>query len=167
MLDKRIYLIGMPGCGKSTLGKRLANELGYEFIDMDLYIEKTSGKSIEDIFNDYGEAWFRAYERKTLEEFARLDNVVIGTGGGVIKDKTNKELMDGKCIYLRVPCNVLQARCDASGIVRPILKTRTIAEIFEERKDLYNFFKDIEIENIDLEAAISILSDVSMESNGD
>lgn len=153
----RLYLIGMMGCGKSTLGKRLARELGYEFIDMDLYIEKTAAKSIEDIFNDYGEAWFRAYEKKTLKEFLDMDNVIIATGGGVIKDKSNKELMDGKCIYLNVPCDILQQRCDESSIVRPLLKTRTIAEIFEERKELYNYFKDIEVENVDLDKAISKL----------
>ena len=155
----RLFLIGMMGCGKSTLGKRLANELGYEFIDMDLYIEKTAAMSIEEIFEKYGEPWFRAYEKKTLKEFSSLDNVVIGTGGGVIKDKTNKELMDGKCIYLRVPCDVLQARCDASSIVRPLLKTRTIAEIFEERKNLYDYFKDIEVENVDLDKAVKGILD--------
>ena len=125
--------------------------------DMDLYIEKTSGKTIEEIFNDYGEAWFRAYEKNTLKDFSKMDNVIIATGGGVIKDKTNKSLMDGKCIYLRVPCDILQERCDNSDIVRPLLKTRTIAEIFEERKELYDYFKDIEVENTDLEKAISYL----------
>ena len=61
----RLYLIGMMGSGKSTLGKKLSDEIGYKFIDMDLYIEMTSGKTIEEIFKDYGEAWFRVYEKKT------------------------------------------------------------------------------------------------------
>ncbi len=153
----RLYLIGMMGSGKSTLGKRLAKELGYEFIDMDLYIENTAQKTIEEIFNDYGETWFRAYEKNTLKDFQKMDNVIIATGGGVIKDKTNKELMDGKCIYLRVPCDILQKRCDESDIVRPLLQTRTIEEIFNERKDLYDFFKDIEVENVDIEVALANL----------
>ena len=153
----RLYLIGMMGSGKSTLGKRLANELGYKFIDMDLYIEQTAQKTIEEIFHDYGETWFRAYEKNTLKEFQNMDNVIIATGGGVIKDKTNKELMDGKCIYLRVPCDILQKRCDESDIVRPLLQTRTIAEIFEERKDLYDYFKDIEVLNVNIDDALSYL----------
>lgn len=153
----RLYLIGMMGSGKSTLGKRLAAELGYKFIDMDLYIEQTAMKTIEEIFHDYGETWFRAYEKNTLKDFLNMDNVIIATGGGVIKDKTNKELMDGKCIYLRVPCDILQARCDASDIVRPLLKTKTIEEIYNERKELYDYFKDIEVENVNLEDALANL----------
>ncbi len=153
----RLYLIGMMGSGKSTLGKRLAEKLGYKFIDMDLYIEETAMKTIEDIFQDYGEAWFRAYEKNTLKDFKKMDNVIIATGGGVIKDKTNKELMDGKCIYLRVPCDILQARCDESSIVRPLLKTKTIAEIYEERKELYDYFKDIEVLNVDIDEALDNL----------
>ena len=153
----RLYLIGMMGSGKSTLGKRLADKLGYKFIDMDLYIEETAMKTIEDIFQDYGEAWFRAYEKNTLKDFQKMDNVIIATGGGVIKDKTNKELMDGKCIYLRVPCDILQARCDESSIVRPLLKTKTIAEIYEERKELYDYFKDIEVLNVDIDEALDNL----------
>ena len=156
-IKMRLYLIGMMGSGKSTLGKRLADKLGYKFIDMDLYIEETAMKTIEDIFQDYGEAWFRAYEKNTLKDFQKMDNVIIATGGGVIKDKTNKELMDGKCIYLRVPCDILQARCDESSIVRPLLKTKTIAEIYEERKELYDYFKDIEVLNVDIDEALDNL----------
>ena len=156
-IKMRLYLIGMMGSGKSTLGKKLANELGYKFIDMDLYIEQTSLKTIEEIFHDYGEAWFRAYEKNTLKDFQKMDNVIIATGGGVIKDKSNKELMDGKCIYLRVPCDILQKRCDESSIVRPLLKTRSIEEIFNERKDLYDYFKDIEVLNVDIEEALANL----------
>ena len=64
---------------------------------------RTPSTTIEEIFHDYGEPWFRAYEKNTLKDFQKMDNVIIATGGGVIKDKTNKSLMDGKCIYLRVP----------------------------------------------------------------
>ena len=59
----RIYLIGMPGCGKSTLGKRLAKKLNYEFIDMDSYIEKNACMFIDEIFDAFGEEYFRALEK--------------------------------------------------------------------------------------------------------
>ena len=77
----RIYLIGMPGCGKSTLGKKLSEKLNYEFIDMDNYIEKNACMFIDEIFDSYGEDYFRQLETNTLHEFLSLDNVVIATGG--------------------------------------------------------------------------------------
>ena len=83
----RIYLIGMMGSGKSTLGKELSKRLGYKFIDMDCYIEEKCCKFIDEIFRDYGEEWFRAFETNTLQEFKKMDDVVIATGGGVIKNK--------------------------------------------------------------------------------
>jgi shikimate kinase len=114
----RIYLIGMPGCGKSTLGKRLAKKLNYEFIDMDSYIEKNACMFIDEIFESYGEDYFRALEKNTLDDFLKLDNVIIATGGGVIKDLSNKEKMDGLCIYLKVPNDVLTYRTNNSKTIR-------------------------------------------------
>ena len=149
----RIYLIGMMGSGKSTLGKELATKLGYTFIDMDHYIEQKCCKFIDEIFRDYGEAWFRAFETNTLKEFMEMDNVIIATGGGVIKNKAHKKLMDGKCIYLSVPVSVLEKRLEGDE-TRPLLKTRTVKEILDERIPLYELFADIKVENIDMDKAI-------------
>ena len=151
----RIYLIGMPGCGKSTLGKKLSNKLEYEFIDMDNYIEKKACMFIDEIFEAYGEEYFRALENNTLKEFRELDNVIISTGGGIIKNKGNKELMDGKCIYLYVKPEELEKRLEKSSTVRPLLKEKTVYELYSERKDLYDYFKDIEIDNSDMDIAIN------------
>ncbi len=156
----RIYLIGMPGCGKSTLGKRLAKKLNYEFIDMDSYIEKNACMFIDEIFESYGEDYFRALEKNTLDDFLKLDNVIIATGGGVIKDLSNKEKIDGLCIYLKVPNDVLTYRTNNSKTIRPLLQTKTIDELFEERKDKYDYFKDIEVENTNIEAALSKIMEV-------
>ncbi|MBQ9124177.1 MAG: shikimate kinase [Acholeplasmatales bacterium] len=155
----RLYLIGMPGCGKSTLGKRLAKEINYEFIDMDIYIEKQAGMFIDEIFEAYGEDFFRALETNVLKEFLQMDNVIIATGGGVIKNKSNKKLMDGKCIFLNVPTDVLQVRLDESTIVRPLLKTKTVDELYNERKDLYDYFSDISVDNIDVAKAIDTIKE--------
>ncbi len=149
----RIYLIGMMGSGKSTLGKELANRLGYKFIDMDHYIEEKCCKFIDEIFRDYGEEWFRAFETNTLKEFLEMDDVVIATGGGVIKNKKHKKLMDGKCIYLSVPVEVLEERL-AFDDTRPLLKTRSVRSILEERIPLYEYFSDLTVENIDMNQAI-------------
>lgn len=151
----RLYLIGMPGCGKSTLGKKLSKKLNYEFIDMDNYIEQKACMFIDEIFDSYGEEYFRALETNTLNEFKELDNVIISTGGGIIKNKNNKELMDGKCIYLYVEPAELEKRLDKSNTVRPLLKEKTVYELYAERKNLYDYFKDIEIDNSDMDIAIN------------
>ena len=98
----KIYLIGMPGCGKSTLGKKLAEKINYKFIDMDNYIEMKAGMFIDEIFEAYGEKFFRELETNTLKEFMDLDNVIISTGGGIIKNKEHKNLMNGLCVFLNV-----------------------------------------------------------------
>ena len=153
MVKMRIYLIGMMGSGKSTLGKELANRLGYKFIDMDHYIEEKCCKFIDEIFRDYGEEWFRAFETNTLKEFLEMDDVIIATGGGVIKNKKHKKLMDGKCIYLSVPVEILEERL-AFDDTRPLLKTRSVRSILEERIPLYEYFSDLTVENIDMNQAI-------------
>jgi shikimate kinase len=149
----RIYLIGMMGSGKSTLGKELSKRLGYKFIDMDHYIEEKCCKFIDEIFRDYGEEWFRAFETNTLKEFLEMDDVIIATGGGVIKNKKHKKLMDGKCIYLSVPVEMLEERL-AFDDTRPLLKTRSVRSILEERIPLYEYFSDLTVENIDMNQAI-------------
>ena len=151
----RLYLIGMPGCGKSSLGKELAKKLDYQFIDMDEYIEQKACMFIDEIFDAYGEEWFRAFERNVLKEFLELDNVIIATGGGVIKNKKNKELMEGKCIYLTVSVDDIKKRLESSGIIRPLLKEKAVEQLFFERKELYEYFADLKIDNTNVEKAIN------------
>lgn len=150
----KIYLIGMPGCGKSTLGLKLAEKLKYEFIDMDNYIEKKACMFIDEIFEAYGEKYFRELETNTLKEFMDLDNVIISTGGGIIKNKAHKELMNGLCVYLDVPLEEIEIRLNKSNVVRPLLQTKTIYQLFEERKDLYDFFADVKVDNRNIDLAI-------------
>ncbi len=150
----RLYLIGMPGCGKSTLGKSLAKKLNYTFIDMDEYIERKACMFIDEIFEAYGEDYFRALEQNVLKEFLVKDNVIIATGGGIIKNKKNKSLLDGKCIYLEADLKDIKERLESSGIIRPLLKTKSVEELYEERKDLYDFFADIKVNNKKIDDAI-------------
>jgi len=151
----RIYLIGMPGSGKSTLGKKLAEKLNYEFIDMDLYIEQKALMFIDEIFDRYGESYFRELEKNTLIELKELDDVIISCGGGIIKNKDNKKLMPGKCIFLNVPLDILDERIKNSSTVRPLMKTKTVYELYNERKDLYDYFKDIEVLNCNIDDAVN------------
>ena len=79
-----IILIGMPGSGKTTLGKIVAKELGLAFYDSDKVIENNQGKTVLEIFSEMGEGYFRDLETETLSSLASLDNAVISTGGGVV-----------------------------------------------------------------------------------
>ena len=96
----RIYLIGYMGCGKSTLGRKLADHSGMQFIDMDNYIEMRNCKTVPQIFEEEGEDAFRIIERKALEELSEFNNVIIATGGGARCFFNNINLMNqtGKII---------------------------------------------------------------------
>jgi shikimate kinase len=156
----RIYLIGMPGSGKSSLGKELAKKINYDFIDMDLYIEKQAGMFIDEIFDSYGEEYFRDLERNVLNDFNNMDNVIIATGGGVIKNKNNKKQMNGICLYLDVPIKELEIRLSKSEIERPLLKKYSVEELYNQRKDLYDYFSDYKINNENLEKRINDIMEV-------
>lgn len=146
----RIFLIGMPGSGKSTLGKELARSLKLEFIDLDQYIEKQACMFIDEIFESYGEDYFRALESRCLEDMNNLDNVIVSTGGGIIKKAKNKDIMQGICIFLDVPVTTLEKRVGVSTTIRPLLKTKSVSELYNERINLYRNFADITVTNINV-----------------
>ncbi len=150
----RIYLIGLPGVGKSTVGKELALKLEYDFIDLDLYIEELMNKKIPDIFNEFGEDFFRELEKKALNNMLEKENVVVSCGGGIIKDKSNKDLMHGVCIYLTAPLELISDRINNSNIDRPLMSKYTIKDLLIKRESLYQYFMDIEVMNIDIENTV-------------
>lgn len=153
--NMRLYIIGLPGVGKSSIGKMLAKELNYKYIDMDNYIEEKACMFIDEIFKYYGEEYFRALESNVLVEFNNMDNVVISTGGGVIKNINNKKLMDGKVIYLTAPIHIIQERCDNSNIIRPLLEVKTVNDLYLERKEMYEKFQDITVVNVNMKEALA------------
>ena len=150
----RIYLIGMPGSGKSTVGKKLANKINYQYIDMDEYIENKLNKKIPLIFSEDGEAYFRLKEKEVLNDFLSLDNVIISTGGGVIKDKSNKDLMNGKIIFIDVDLSILENRLKNDN-TRPLLKVKTVKELYDERIDNYKYFYNLRVENIKVDDCVN------------
>jgi shikimate kinase len=129
----RIYLIGFMGCGKSTLGKKLAKRSGLQFIDMDHYIEERNCKTVPRIFAEDGEAEFRRRERKALEELSQFSNVVIATGGGAPCFFDNIDLMNrtGKTIYIDIDPEILAGRLTKSKIDRPLIKGKSHEELTE------------------------------------
>lgn len=145
-MKMRIYLIGYMGCGKSTLGKKLAKHAGLQFIDMDHYIEKRNCKTVPQIFAEDGEAEFRKKERKALEELSEFSNVVIATGGGAPCFFDNVELMNrtGKTIYLNIDPKILADRLMKSKTERPLIKGKSkeelvafIDETLKKRNEFY------------------------------
>lgn len=146
--EKNIVLIGMPGCGKSTIGKILAHKLNYKYIDSDCYIEEKSGKSIEDLFK-IGENHFREIESEVIREVSNEKMAVISTGGGVIKNSVNVELLreNGLVVFIDRPIENIASDINMSA--RPLLKEGTVRlyELYKERYELYKESCDIKIIN--------------------
>jgi len=133
------------GCGKSTLGKRLAEHLGLRFIDMDDYIEERNCKSVPQIFAEEGENGFREKERKVLRELSEFIDLVIATGGGAPCFFDNMDLMNqsGKTIYLNIPPEILTERLLNSKTERPLIKGKSREELLafiNEKLEIRNKF---------------------------
>jgi shikimate kinase len=129
----RIFLNGFMGCGKSTIGKKLANKLGYGFIDLDDYIEKKSKRTIPEIFRSSGEDFFRGLETYSLKELATLENVVVSTGGGTPCFNNNMDLINssGISIYLKMSSDTLYSRLRQSRAGRPLIENFNDEELRE------------------------------------
>ncbi len=143
-----IVLTGMPGSGKTTVGRLLAGRLGMEFIDTDAMVEQEHGP-IPDIFNAGGEETFRAYEREAAKKAAAAHGAVISTGGGIILDGRNMDALreTGTVVFLDRPLEALLEDTDTSG--RPLLAggRDAIAALYKLRHGLYKQYADIITDN--------------------
>ncbi len=141
---RNIVLVGMPSCGKTTVGKRLATELSKEFIDSDLEIVEKTGKSIPEIFSAEGEKGFREIETQVLAELSLKQNCVIATGGGAVLNPRNVELLreNGELIFIDRPLEKLITTDD-----RPLSSDRkALEQRFMERYGIYKACADIRID---------------------
>ena len=127
-----IFLIGFPGCGKTTLGRALARRLGFCFIDLDQYIEGRFFCSIAAIFEREGEERFRTIERNMLHEVGEMSDVVIACGGGTpcFFDNTDYILSRGFCIHLQASRERLHERLWRKRGKRPHVKSLTEAGLY-------------------------------------
>jgi shikimate kinase len=147
---KNIYLIGLMGSGKTTLGKILSKKLDKNFYDSDHVIEEKLGVDVPMIFEYEGEAGFRERERDSLKELVSKQNIVLATGGGIILSKSNRDLLseNGIVIYLKSNQKDLIKRMK-NDKTRPLLKNGNIEEIIKklckEREPLYEEIADFEI----------------------
>jgi len=140
---KNIVLVGPMGCGKTTVGRRLANTLNQDFFDTDHEIIKKTGVSIDHIFDIEGEEGFRQRESEALESLCDMKNVVIATGGGVVLLPQNRVVLKstGVVVYLLSSVDQLLRRT-AKSKTRPLLENssdrqKTITEIVNARDKYY------------------------------
>ncbi|MCL2213837.1 MAG: shikimate kinase [Treponema sp.] len=152
---KNIALIGMPGCGKSTVGKRLARLMKCPFVDIDKLIKKAAGKSIPRIFAEDGEEAFRRLETEILGKEAVKSGVVIATGGGVVTRVENLDILRQNCliVYLK--------RCLAELATkgRPLSGSVGIEALAKQRLPLYEAWSDynVHVDKSPQEIALQIL----------
>lgn len=142
--DENIVLIGMPGVGKSTIGKRLAEALKRPFVDIDAKIEERYG-SVPDYINTHGIDAFRAIETAVVAEFGKEHGQIIATGGGCVTVPTNKDLLrqNGRLYWLQRPLEQLPTNgrpLSAGGI-------DTLKALYKERQPLYADFADVTVQN--------------------
>lgn len=148
-MDKHIILIGMPGCGKTTIGGKLSKLLGMDFVDTDEYIEEMTGKSIKEIFKEEGEEKFRDYESQALLEVLEKAPAVIATGGGITNRYSNIDAMKEKGVVVFIDRKVEDILSTLDAGSRPLLSEDTdrIYELYRQRYERYRIAGDIRVEN--------------------
>ena len=157
-IPKNIVLIGLMGCGKSTIGRKLQTMLGYPLVDTDQLIEEKAGTSIAEIFARRGEPYFRELESAVLQELSApgTPRRIIATGGGIIGRKANRKLLSqlGYVVWLQAPVEVILQRTGRNRD-RPLLQTENprekIERLLADRSPLYHEIADLELETAGLE----------------
>ena len=146
---KNIVLIGMPACGKSTIGYQLSKKIDYPLFDADKYLEEKENKIISDIFSNEGEEHFRELETKYLVELSEKEGIIISTGGGAVKKKENIDILkrNGIVVFLnREIADIYKENHENRPLLQDI---NNIQKLYDERIDLYRKYADIIIKNND------------------
>lgn len=146
---KNIVLIGMPGCGKSTIGYRISQKINYSFFDADKYLEEKENRIISDIFSKEGEEYFRKLETKYLKDLSKKEQIIISTGGGAVKKKENIDILkqNGIIIFLD---RTIEDISKENHENRPLLQNiENLWKLYDERINLYRKYADIIIKNDD------------------
>jgi shikimate kinase len=137
-----VYLVGMPGSGKSTVGPVLAERLDVPFVELDAEIERSDGRSVREIFDQDGEARFRELEAAALTDATTRDPSVVSCGGGVVLEPANRVTLraTGVVVFLAVPLDVLVTRV-APAEDRPLIRHEgDLERLLAEREPLYREF---------------------------
>ena len=136
-------LIGMPGSGKTMLGKKMAENQGKTFIDIDDVVESVEGMTVAEIFDQKGEAYFRKVESEALEACCKRTGLVIATGGGVVKRRANCNIIRQNGVVIWIKRDLDKLAKDG----RPLSLSTPLEQLYEERKDAYESWSDFYIDN--------------------
>ncbi len=154
--SKNIILIGMPGCGKTTIGRLLAELTKRRFIDIDEAIESKTHKKIENIFSDDGEKFFRTLETEILADVCKQSGLIIAAGGGTVTADENKDLLrqNSTVVFL------MRSLGDLPAEGRPVTKAKGVQLIYQERISLYRAWSDLWVENKEPHIAADKITEV-------
>lgn len=145
-----IFLVGMMGSGKSSVGIKLSEILQKEFVDLDSMVEHDFGSKIADIFHVFGEEKFRDLESEALRKLCGYPNIVVATGGGVLKREHNVSLLLDKRVYfLDANPEKLYQRASKRNFKRPKMKDLSLEgfiELYNERRNLYSSVANVTID---------------------
>lgn len=153
MKKDNIILIGMPGCGKSTIGVVLAKAMGYDFLDSDIVIQKEKSATLEELIDEYGTDGFNDIENE-INSKIDIHKTVLATGGSVVYGKEAMEHLKsiGIVVYIKLSCDAIERRLGnfkERGI--SIKEDQTLEDLFEERKPLYEKYADMIIDTSGLQ----------------
>lgn len=140
---QNIVLVGMPGCGKSTIGAILSEALQRTFVDADIEIEKSAGKPIPQVFAEDGEEVFREWETKVLEQLGKQSGLIIATGGGCVTKERNYPLLHQNGIIFWIQRNIDRLPTDG----RPLSQSSKLSDMYRKRKPMYERFADHQVSN--------------------
>lgn len=167
MTGQNIILTGFMGTGKTTVGKLLAEVLGYEFVDTDEMIMAQCNSTVAQIFEAEGEQGFRKRERDLVLELAQRQSLVISTGGGMMLDSANVNALgrEGKIFCLVAEPEKIIARISGDRTIeRPLLKVADpearVAELLNERKEIYGRFVQVDTTGITPDAVCKVIMDM-------
>ena len=158
-----VYVTGFMGAGKSSVGRRLAELLGWPFVDMDTKIEEAMGDSVAEIFRQHGEEAFRRQERIVLRDLSDAEPAVVATGGGVMAESTNREwmLQRGLAVWLDVPLPILVERLqEEEPGTRPLFVDESQARDLYQRRLASYRDSDLRVEISSAQSASDIAESI-------
>ena len=159
--NENIYLIGLMGAGKTTIGRQLARSLRLPFYDSDKAIEENTGVDIATIFEYEGEDGFRKREKQMIQRLTAIKGIVLATGGGVILSEENRNLLinNGFVVYLQCSVQRVLERTRKDNL-RPLLQTdnpkERLEQLFEQRESLYLSCADYKIDTGEIQTKVVI-----------